>query len=90
MGAEDSQEQGGILFPCNATLPDLDLDIGGVYMARIKAQDLNLGFIGNGQCFGGLQVTGGDGLGIYGDIFFKSQFVAFNGGNNSLGMALHA
>lgn len=124
-GAENSQEQGGILFPCNATLPDLDLDIGGVYMARIKAQDLNLGFIGNGrkllssqrkyllsiacflqslhpflcssqltefivECFGGLQVTGGDGLGVYGDIFFKSQFVAFNGGNNSLGMALHA
>jgi len=39
-------------------------------------------------CFGGVQPTTSD-LQIWGDIFFKSQFVAFNGGNNTLGMAEH-
>ena len=40
-------------------------------------------------CFGGLQASPAGGLAIYGDIMFKSQFVAFNGGNQSLGMANH-
>ena len=39
-------------------------------------------------CFGGVQAIAGN-LQIYGDIMFKSQFVAFNGGNNTLGMAPH-
>ena len=39
-------------------------------------------------CFGGLQAIPIH-MQIYGDIMFKSQFVAFNGGNNSIGMAPH-
>lgn len=42
------------------------------------------------ECFGGLQVSPIRNLAIYGDVFFKSQFVAFNAGNASLGMAPHA
>ncbi|KAJ6786147.1 hypothetical protein PWT90_09845 [Aphanocladium album] len=127
--AQNNQQMGGFVVPCNAKLPDLDLDIGGVYMARIKGSDINFAPVGNGgkssllfnsrvtpkrflaralagsaessvlgaapgvisarTCFGGLQATTPGGMGVYGDIMFKSQFVAFNGGNNSLGMANH-
>lgn len=40
-------------------------------------------------CFGGLQAGESGGLQVYGDIFFKSNFVVFNGGNNTLGFAEH-
>ncbi|KND87096.1 Aspartic protease PEP3, partial [Tolypocladium ophioglossoides CBS 100239] len=89
-GAQDNQTVGGITVPCNAKLPDLDLDIGGKYMARIAGIDINFAQVGGGNCFGGLQASPPGTPGIYGDIFFKSQFVAFNGGNNTLGMAPHA
>ncbi|XWW94815.1 hypothetical protein V2A60_002763 [Cordyceps javanica] len=88
--AQNSKQMGGVVVPCDAKLPDLDLDIGGVYMARIKGADINFAPVGNGACFGGLQAAPAGGMAIYGDIMFKSQFVAFNGGNNTIGMAVHA
>ncbi|KAF6805673.1 eukaryotic aspartyl protease [Colletotrichum sojae] len=87
-GAKNDQTVGGVTFPCNAQLPDLMMDIGGVYMARVKGSDINFAQVDAQTCFGGLQATTSR-LQIYGDIMFKSQFVAFNGGNMSLGMAEH-
>ncbi|KAI1762660.1 acid protease [Hypoxylon sp. FL1150] len=87
-GAVDDQTQGGFTFPCNATLPDLQIDVGGT-MATVKGTDINFAPVDDATCFGGLQATT-SGLSIYGDIFFKSNFIAFNGGNNSLGFAQHA
>ncbi len=46
--AQNSQQMGGFVVPCNAKLPDLDLDIGGAYMARIKGADINFAPVGNG------------------------------------------
>ncbi|KAI1653755.1 acid protease [Daldinia decipiens] len=86
-GAVDDQQQGGFTFPCNAQLPDLQLDVGGT-MATVKGADINFAQVDDQTCFGGLQASTA-GLQIYGDIFFKSNFVAFNGGNNTLGFAQH-
>lgn len=88
-GAQQDDALGGVTVPCNARLPDLFVDVGGVYMARIKGEDINFAKVQGNRCFGGVQPTTGD-LQIWGDVFFKSQFVAFNGGNNTLGMAQHA
>lgn len=87
-GAKNDPQVGGITIPCDAKLPDLMLDVGGVYMARVKGTDINFAQVQGNTCFGGVQPTTSS-LQIWGDIFFKSQFVAFNGGNNTLGMALH-
>ncbi|KUI68913.1 hypothetical protein VM1G_04582 [Cytospora mali] len=87
-GAANDEQVGGITIPCDAELPDLMLDIGGSFMARVKGADINYAQVSGNTCFGGVQASTSD-LQIYGDIFFKSQFVAFNNGNNSLGMAEH-
>lgn len=39
--AQNNAQVGGITVDCNAQLPDLMLDIGGNYMARVKGADIN-------------------------------------------------
>ncbi|RKF81690.1 Aspartic protease PEP3 [Golovinomyces cichoracearum] len=89
-GAVNDPQVGGVTFPCNAVLPDLKVDVGGTYMATIRGSDINFAPVDRAMttCFGGVQAIQSN-LQIYGDIMFKSQFVAFNGGNNSIGMAPH-
>ncbi|KAK3323238.1 penicillopepsin [Cercophora scortea] len=87
-GATNDAQVGGVTFPCDSVLPDLDVDVGGLYTAKIKGSDINFATVQGNTCFGGVQPTT-SGLQIWGDIFFKSQFVAFNAGNNTLGMATH-
>ncbi|KAK3353916.1 penicillopepsin [Lasiosphaeria hispida] len=87
-GAQNDEKAGGVTIPCDAELPDLFVDVGGVYTARVKGEDIRFAPVQGNTCFGGVQPTTSP-LQIWGDVFFKSQFVAFNGGNNSLGMAQH-
>ncbi|SZE99437.1 unnamed protein product [Blumeria hordei] len=89
-GAVNDAQVGGVTFPCNSDLPDLKVDVGGNYMAVIRGSDINFAPVDNARttCFGGVQAIQSP-LQIYGDIMFKSQFVVFNGGNSSIGMAPH-
>lgn len=95
-GAEVNDQVGGVIFPCNADLPDLNVRLGDSYVATIPGSGINFAEVGadaqTGQnfCFGGLQSNQGIPFAIYGDVFFKSQFVAFEGGSSpSIGVAPH-
>ncbi|KAF2734982.1 acid protease [Polyplosphaeria fusca] len=86
-GAQEDQQAGGFVYPCNAKLPDMSFAIGADQMATIPGNQVTFAAVddANTTCFGGIQGNGGAGIQIYGDTMFKAQFVAFNGGNQSLG-----
>ncbi len=86
-GAVMNITRGGVTFPCDSDLPDLYVDVGG-NMAKVEGRFINFAQVDEITCFGGLQPSGSD-LQIYGDVFFKSQFVVFNAGNASIGVAPH-
>ncbi|KAL8997427.1 MAG: hypothetical protein Q9169_003290 [Polycauliona sp. 2 TL-2023] len=88
-GAQMDEEEGGITFPCRTQLPDFHIALGPSYVATIPGDLMNWQRLGPGTCFGGMQSNNGGSIQIYGDIVFKSQFVVFHGGNNSLGFAPH-
>ncbi|EGZ78308.1 endothiapepsin precursor [Neurospora tetrasperma FGSC 2509] len=83
--ARSDNAYGGYVFPCNADLPDLILHIGS-YKARLTGDLIKYApadtddFATAKWCYGGLQSAQGFPFSIYGDIFFKAQFVVFQGG----------
>lgn len=77
-GASYDSTQGGYTFPCLATLPSLTLGIGS-HMAVIPGEYMNSNPVGDSKCFGGVQSSNGIGFSVYGDVFFKSQFIVFDG-----------
>ncbi len=40
-GAQNDDQLGGFVFPCDSDLPDLLVDVGGIYTARVKGSDIN-------------------------------------------------
>ncbi|KAL8937295.1 MAG: hypothetical protein Q9216_004495 [Gyalolechia sp. 2 TL-2023] len=91
-GAQDDQQQGGFTYPCSADLPDISFTIGS-YTAVVPGSYVNYAPVDeSGEvCFGGIQSSAGIGLNIFGDVFLKSQFVVFRGGEGpQLGFAAKA
>ncbi|KIW21470.1 hypothetical protein PV08_02050 [Exophiala spinifera] len=94
-GAQLNQQAGGVIFPCNAELPDLQVAIGN-HLATVAGDNMNFANVGTdtqtGQdfCFGGLQSSQGLPFSIYGDVFFRSNFVVFDGAGPSTSFAPHA
>ncbi|KAF7976238.1 hypothetical protein HWV62_7272 [Athelia sp. TMB] len=82
-GSSHSSSEGGYIFPCSATLPDLTLGVGS-YHAVVPGEYLNYSPATGSSCFGGLQLNTGIGFSIYGDVFLKSQFVVFDNSDTLL------
>ncbi|EPS36483.1 hypothetical protein H072_10035 [Dactylellina haptotyla CBS 200.50] len=83
--------RGGWVFPCSATLPDIQVPFGssfatipGKYMNYVALDSQNV------SCFGSLQSLGSQNTAlpyIYGDIFFKANYVVFDMKNDKVGFA---
>jgi hypothetical protein len=91
-GAVDSWEEGGWIYPCNSTLPDLTILIAD-YKAVIPGHTItfapvdSLTFDNATICYGGLQSSDMFPFAIYGGIFLKAQFTVFHHGDLKLGFA---
>lgn len=94
-GATLNDQVGGVIYPCNEKLPDLKIAVGNK-MATVSGEHFNFATVGTDQqsgdlfCFGGMQSSGNIPFSIYGDVFFKSNFVVFEGTTPSLGFAPHS
>ncbi|KAI0106559.1 secreted aspartic proteinase precursor [Hypoxylon sp. NC0597] len=76
-GAKVDEQQGGYVFPCDASLPDF---VFGVESAKftIPGEYINYAPVDDSTCFGGLQSDTGIGFSIFGDVALKAAFVVFD------------
>lgn len=90
-GAQDSEQEGGYVFSCDATLPDFTFAVGDGQIT-IPGKYINWAPVdtSNQTCYGGLQSDADIGISIFGDIALKAAFVVFDGGNKRLGWAAKA
>ncbi|KAI0111248.1 aspartic peptidase domain-containing protein [Nemania sp. FL0031] len=83
-GAENDSSQGGYVFPCDATLPDLTFTPGDASIT-IPGEYINYAPVDESgeTCFGGIQSSADVGISIYGDIALKAAFVVFDKSQSS-------
>ncbi|KAI7778109.1 hypothetical protein LA080_002609 [Diaporthe eres] len=87
-GAQDSEQEGGYVFSCDATLPDFTFAVGEGQIT-VPGKFINWSPVdtSNQTCYGGLQSDADIGISIFGDIALKAAFVVFDGGAKRLGWA---
>ena len=70
----------------------MSLAVGDSYQAVIPGSQLNFQTVDRAgtTCAGALQSNGGAGIQIYGDIFFKAQYVVFDIRKNTISVAPHS
>ncbi|KKY15684.1 putative peptidase a1 [Diplodia seriata] len=77
-GSSYWSDYGAWVYPCSATLPNLNLIVNNVAQT-IPGSLMTYGPIDyNGNCYGGLQSSDNIGIAILGTIFIKSQFVVYD------------
>jgi len=87
-GAQFNQKVGGFIFPCDAKLPDFGVGMGpNGHIATVPGKDVIFNKVAKNVCFGGIQSNGNAGIQIFGDTFFNSQYVVFDGDNTQLQVA---
>ncbi|KAJ3493418.1 hypothetical protein NLG97_g4741 [Lecanicillium saksenae] len=84
--ATTDQQEGGIVFDCDAKLPDFSFSVGDGNIT-IPGDIINYAKASGGKCFGGIQAAGNIPFNIFGDIALKAAYVIFDGGKNRLGWA---
>lgn len=88
IGAEKNTQVGEWTIPCSAYLPSFTVVVGD-YKAAILGDLLKLGPIekGSSQCIGGIQSNMNAGVGIFGHVFLKTQYIVFDDRGPRLGFA---
>ncbi|GKT41677.1 aspergillopepsin-1 [Colletotrichum spaethianum] len=90
--AKFDSTNGGFVFNCKDQIPSFTVDLG-TYQAVVPPDFMIFAPVDGDTvetsttCFGGLQSSAALPFAIYGDVFLKSQYVVFHGGNNQLGFA---
>lgn len=87
-GSSNSETDGGYIFPCTATLPDLSFLIGSTHYATVPGSLINFSAASeSGKCYGGIQDVGSGSQNIYGDVFLNANYGVFDASGPSFGFA---
>ncbi|KAK1833683.1 putative aspartic proteinase [Podospora conica] len=89
-GAGFEARWGGVVFPCEAELPDWSFWVGAGedgkgWKGTVPGRYMRYGRVNGTGCFGGMQSGEGVGFGVLGDVVLKAVLVVFDVGGGRVG-----